>query len=163
METIEDGGLHCVGGIRLGSARCGIKTHSDQPDVALVVSEAPASAAGVFTRNSFAAAPVLWCRRLLPTDNARAVLINAGNANACIGEQGERDVRDWAGLADELRAAWERHARFPDPDAEVRGRFVATNPGTDGVWVGRTRVGGTFALSGVQPNFWRHSDCTIEN
>jgi|GEM_PF-5369650 len=66
-------------------------------------------------------------------------------------------------LADELRAAWERHARFPDPDAEVRGRFVATNPGTDGVWVGRTRVGGTFALSGVQPNFWRHSDCTIEN
>ncbi|MFO7956662.1 MAG: bifunctional glutamate N-acetyltransferase/amino-acid acetyltransferase ArgJ [Candidatus Brocadiia bacterium] len=105
METIDDGGLHCVDGILLGSARCGIKTHSEQPDVALVLSEAPASAAGVFTRNAFAAAPVLWCRRLLPTDSARAVLINAGNANACTGEQGERDVRASTGLVADLVSA----------------------------------------------------------
>ncbi len=104
MEPIPDGGLHCVAGIRLGAARCGIKTQSQQPDVALVVSKGPASAAGVFTRNAFAAAPVLWCRALLPTDNARAVVLNAGNANACTGPRGEQDVRDCAGLVAELLA-----------------------------------------------------------
>jgi glutamate N-acetyltransferase/amino-acid N-acetyltransferase len=105
LERIDNGGLHSVDGILLGSARCGLKTHSEQPDVALVLSETSASAAGVFTRNSFAAAPVLWCRRLLPTDNARAVLINAGNANACTGEQGERDVRDCTRLVADLLSA----------------------------------------------------------
>jgi len=105
MERIDDGGLVSVAGIRVGSARCGIKTHSEQPDVALVVSDRPAFAAGVFTRNSFAAAPVRWCRTLLPAEDVRAVVINAGNANACTGRQGERDVRTCVELVADLMVA----------------------------------------------------------
>lgn len=66
-------------------------------------------------------------------------------------------------LADELRAAWQAHYRFPDFDATVHGRFVATNPGTDGVWIGHTRVTGGFSLAGVLPHFWRLCDTVVED
>jgi len=73
-----------------------------QPDLALVVSERPAAAAGVFTTNKFAAAPVHWCRSRLPAADARAIVINAGIANACTGRQGEEDVQSAASLVAEL-------------------------------------------------------------
>ncbi|MFW6189665.1 MAG: bifunctional glutamate N-acetyltransferase/amino-acid acetyltransferase ArgJ [Planctomycetota bacterium] len=102
MEKIEGGGVLTAQGFRAGAARCGMKQAEGEPDVALVVSDEPAAAAGVFTTNRFAAAPVRWCRRRLPTEQARAVVVNAGNANACTGEQGRRDVRATAELVGEL-------------------------------------------------------------
>ncbi len=92
MEMIEDGGFVSAGGFRVGSARCGLKRTPDVPDVALLVSDGPSRAAGVFTTNCFAAAPVRWCRTLLPASDVRAVAVNAGNANAATGRQGEKDV-----------------------------------------------------------------------
>lgn len=56
------------------------------------MSEAPAAAAGVFTTNRVCAAPVHSCRRRVPTANARAIVINSGNANACTGQQGQDDA-----------------------------------------------------------------------
>jgi glutamate N-acetyltransferase/amino-acid N-acetyltransferase len=93
METIPDGGILSPGGFRAGAARCGVKSAEGEPDVALLVADGPASAAGVFTTNRFAAAPVLWNRQLLPSARMRAAVVNSGNANSCTGERGAADVR----------------------------------------------------------------------
>jgi glutamate N-acetyltransferase/amino-acid N-acetyltransferase len=102
MERIPDGTILSPAGFRAGAARCGIKTAEGQPDVALIVSDRPAAAAGVFTRNRFAAAAVLWNKQRLPGAELRAAVANAGNANACTGPQGLRDVRTTAELVGEL-------------------------------------------------------------
>ncbi len=96
MTLIEGGHLLTAEGFRAGSAACGIKDTAGALDVALLVSDSPCTVAGVFTQNRFAAAPVQWCRRLVPGQAARGVAINAGNANACTGEQGCRDARETA-------------------------------------------------------------------
>ncbi len=57
-------------------------------DVALLVADAAAAAAGAFTRNKVKAAPVLICQRRLRQGQARAIVVNSGNANACSGEAG---------------------------------------------------------------------------
>jgi glutamate N-acetyltransferase/amino-acid N-acetyltransferase len=86
-----------LGGVRLAGVAAGIKP-SGKPDVALLVADADVSCAGVFTRNAFAAAPVKLCRAHLHESGGRirAVVINAGNANACTGERGERDAQRMA-------------------------------------------------------------------
>lgn len=68
-------------------------------DLAMVVSDRPAMAAGVFTQNRVAAAPVVLCKERLPRADARGIVICSGNANACTGEQGMRDARRMAALA----------------------------------------------------------------
>jgi glutamate N-acetyltransferase/amino-acid N-acetyltransferase len=73
--------------------KAGIKPGSDRPDLALVASDRPASAAAVFTANRVQAAPILVDREHLRRGSARAAVLNAGNANACTGEQGMADAR----------------------------------------------------------------------
>lgn len=74
-------------------ARAGFRKEG-RADLALVVSDAPAAAAGVFTRNLFPAAPVQVGRAMLAArPTARAVLINSGQANACTGDEGVRLCR----------------------------------------------------------------------
>ena len=98
METIPDGSILSAAGFRAAAVHCGIKTSRDQPDIALIVSDGPATAAGTFTTNRFAAAPVEYCRDILPSEGIRGVAVNAGNANACTGPQGRRDVEATAAL-----------------------------------------------------------------
>ncbi len=88
------GGVTAPLGYLASGVHCGIKQH--KRDLALVVSEAPASVAGVFTTNRVKAAPVLWCQEVVRRGTARAVVVNSGNANACTGEQGWQDVREMA-------------------------------------------------------------------
>jgi len=85
--------LTSVKGLRASGVRAGIKA-SGNPDVALLVSDAPMTCAGLFTQNHFAAPPVLLSRRHLASTAGlvRAIVINSGNANACTGVQGERDA-----------------------------------------------------------------------
>ena len=71
--------------------RCGIKP-SGNPDLALIVGDGSFAAAGVYTRNQIVAAPVVLCRDRTPSSSIRAVVVNSGNANACTGEQGDRDA-----------------------------------------------------------------------
>ena len=93
-------------GFRAAGVAAGLKA-SGAPDVALVVNDGPASvAAGVFTTNTVAAAPVLWSRQVLTTGHLRAVVLNSGGANACTGPEGFGDthrtaehVADVLGLA----------------------------------------------------------------
>ena len=70
-------------GFRFSAAAAGLKPQ--RRDVALVVSDVPAAAAGVFTQNRAAAAPVQDGRTRVPAEGMRAVLLNSGNANALTG------------------------------------------------------------------------------
>ena len=80
-------------GVALGTAAAAIKNW-DRADVVLIALDAGAHGAGVFTQNRFFAAPVAVCREHLEHDTAtRALLINAGNANAGNGRQGIDDAR----------------------------------------------------------------------
>jgi glutamate N-acetyltransferase/amino-acid N-acetyltransferase len=77
----------------------GVKRDTSRLDCALVVSDVPAVAAGVYTTNLVYAAPVAVDRARTPGDGFRAVAINSGNANACTGERGLRDAERMAELA----------------------------------------------------------------
>ncbi len=89
------GGITAPQGFRAAGIACGIKRTAD-PDLALIVSEAPAAAVGMFTRNRAVAAPVVWTRKILPTPALRAVIVNSGNANACTGVTGLQDAEAMA-------------------------------------------------------------------
>ncbi len=79
-------GLESVPGYTFSSIKCGIR-YPDRLDYALILSEKPCNAAGLFTRNKVTAAPVKLCRARL--DNPlRAILVNSTNANACTGKEG---------------------------------------------------------------------------
>ena len=77
-------------GFRFAGAHAGLKPV--RRDVALVVSDVPAAAAGIFTINRAAAAPIVDARPRVPSPAIRAVLVNSGNANALTGAQGLADV-----------------------------------------------------------------------
>jgi glutamate N-acetyltransferase/amino-acid N-acetyltransferase len=80
-------------GYRYAGIHCGVRQGRDRSDLALIVSDTPAAAAGVFTQNRVRAAPVRVCQERLPRGDARAIVICSGNANACTGQQGLRDAR----------------------------------------------------------------------
>ncbi len=90
-----------IPGFRFAAIAAGIKK-AGGPDLALMVAEAPAAAAGVFTRNRVKAAPVLICRERLRQGQAQAILVNSGNANACTGPGGLAAARETAGIVAEL-------------------------------------------------------------
>jgi acetylglutamate kinase len=78
-------------GFRFAGMHAGIKP--GRKDLALVVSDVPAAAAGCFTVNRAKAAPVRDAETRLPAQGVRALLMNSGNANALTGRAGEEDVR----------------------------------------------------------------------
>ncbi|MCC6766291.1 MAG: bifunctional glutamate N-acetyltransferase/amino-acid acetyltransferase ArgJ [Deltaproteobacteria bacterium] len=82
-----------VPGFLFAGVACGIKA-SGRPDLALIVSDVPAVAAGVVTRNRVKAAPVRIVMERLERGRAQAVVINSGNANACTGAAGMKVARD---------------------------------------------------------------------
>jgi glutamate N-acetyltransferase / amino-acid N-acetyltransferase len=91
--------MHLPTGYRFAGVHCGLRaSEPGRLDLALVVSDRPAAAAGVFTRNRVAAAPVHVCRERLPRADARGFVVCSGNANACTGERGLADARRMAEL-----------------------------------------------------------------
>ncbi len=83
---------HLADGYRYAGIVGGLRQEPNRRDIAVVISDRPAAAAGVFTRNRVCAAPVRVCRERLPRADARGIVICSGNANACTGEQGLRDA-----------------------------------------------------------------------
>ncbi|MHA2049356.1 MAG: bifunctional ornithine acetyltransferase/N-acetylglutamate synthase [Promethearchaeota archaeon] len=82
-----NGGITSPKGFHATGNHIGIK--ENKKDLAIVFSEVPAIASGVFTRNVVKAAPVLWDQSLIQNQNLiQAIVINSGNANACTGEIG---------------------------------------------------------------------------
>jgi glutamate N-acetyltransferase/amino-acid N-acetyltransferase len=86
-------------GFRLAGVHCGLKRDPRKQDLTLVVSDVPAAAAGVYTKNLVYAAPVALDRSRTPSDRIRAVVVNSGNANACTGLRGLSDAQEMARLA----------------------------------------------------------------
>ncbi len=78
-------------GFRASGVRAGIKA-SGKPDVGLLISDTPATAAAVFTTSRVVAAPVIVGREHISSGKLRGVVVNAGNANACTGKQGMKDA-----------------------------------------------------------------------
>ncbi len=70
-------------GFKAGGIHCGIRKNKDKKDFALIVSDVPCAAAGVFTRNLVKGAPVLVTKRNIANGVAQAVICNSGNANTC--------------------------------------------------------------------------------
>src|SRR5687767_8675409 len=92
LREIE-GGVTAPSGFRASGLHCGIKA-SGKPDLSLIVSDTPASAAGVFTINLAKAAPIYLCQHHLAASGgrAKAIVTNSGCANACTGPQGVADA-----------------------------------------------------------------------
>ncbi|MDY7014047.1 MAG: bifunctional ornithine acetyltransferase/N-acetylglutamate synthase [Cyanobacteriota bacterium] len=103
---VVSGGVTAPKGYKAAGIAAGLKP-SGAPDLALILSDTDAIAAGVFTTSQVRAACVDYCRsRLQAKASARAVLCNAGQANAATGEQGWQDALETAQLlADTLKIA----------------------------------------------------------
>src|SRR5882724_8125303 len=94
-------------GFKAASVFCDIKKlgtgkgseKGQKRDLALIVSDVPATVAGVFTTNQICAAPVKVSRRAAAKDFARGIVVNSGNANAATGSRGMRDARSMIHLA----------------------------------------------------------------
>jgi len=100
------GGLEKVPGYRFSAVECGIR-YDGRLDYCLIVSEGLCNAAGVFTTNKIAAAPVKLCRERI-NGPIKAILANATNANACTGDHGylnakklTRDIAERTGVPPE--------------------------------------------------------------
>src|SRR6202012_5741219 len=92
-------------------------------DLALIVSEKPATVAGMFTTNQVCAAPVKICVERMKRGTAQVVVVNSGNANACTGKQGMADAREMVSFT-------ERSLNLPKGSVLVgsTGRIGVTMP-----------------------------------
>lgn len=90
-----------VAGVTLGGRAVGLKK-SGKPDLMVMAFEPGTVVAGTFTRSRCPSAPVDWCRRHLGGGEARALVVNSGNANAFTGKAGDRTVAATAEAASAL-------------------------------------------------------------
>ena len=103
METIymkKISSKHIVSpkGFTAAGVHCGIK--QEKKDLAILVSEVPASVAGVFTTNAVQAAPLKVTKEVVyNSQKMQALIVNSGNANACTGKQGLADAYEMQALA----------------------------------------------------------------
>lgn len=82
-----------IAGVKLAAAQSGVR-YKDRDDVMLAVVPAGATIAGVLTRSKCSSAPVDWCRKNLARGKVRAIVVNAGNANAFTGKAGDKAVEE---------------------------------------------------------------------
>jgi len=96
------GGITSPRGFRASGLHCGVKRA--KKDLALIVSDVPASCAGTFTQNRVPAAPVVVDKeQIARSPYIRAIVVNSGNANACTGVRGMEDARAMIGATARAR------------------------------------------------------------
>lgn len=86
-------------GYRFAGIHCEVKPNTTKKDLALIVSDLPAVAAGVYTTNLVCGAPVQFDRSRTPDKGFRCLTVNSGVANACTGERGLKNAELMADLA----------------------------------------------------------------
>jgi len=92
FSIINEGSITTPAGFKAGGLHCGLKK-TTRNDIGAIVCDVPATAAAVYTTNIFQAAPIKVTKEsIAASGKLRAMLVNSGNANACTGEQGERDA-----------------------------------------------------------------------
>ncbi|MFC2033730.1 bifunctional ornithine acetyltransferase/N-acetylglutamate synthase, partial [Chloroflexota bacterium] len=100
IEVIPSGTVTSPKGFQAGTVSAGIKeSATDKLDLGILFSEAPCTAAAVFTSNRIKAASVILSQQRLQNGKAVAVVANSGCANACVGEPGMADTIEMAELA----------------------------------------------------------------
>ena len=100
--TENSNGIADCPGFRSSGVHCDVRgTGNPRPDLALLVTDTPCSVAGVFTLNDVCAAPVKLCKSIISQkgDAVAGCVINSGNANACTGEQGDKNAATMARIA----------------------------------------------------------------
>jgi glutamate N-acetyltransferase/amino-acid N-acetyltransferase len=132
-----------IPGFRFAGVAAGVKKPgSDRLDLGLVVADAPAAAAAVFTRNRVKAAPVLVSQARIKRGLLRGVVVNAGNANACTGARGLRDAEGMTELA--AQAVGARASDLAVCSTGVIGAPLPMDRIDDGI----TRAGAELSESG---------------
>ncbi len=127
------GGVTAPCGYRAAGVEAHVK-YANRKDFALIVSDQPASAAGLFTTNAVAAAPVRLGRERLAGGRLRAIAVNTGFANACTGETGMQNAREMSRMvADALDI----------PDGEV----LVASTGVIGMNLPMDRIAAGIALA----------------
>lgn len=148
MKIIK-GGVTQPQGFLANGLSCGIK-RSGKPDLSLIYSERASIAAGVFTKNSIKAAPLLVSQKHLRRHKARAVIANSGNANCFTGEFGLRYARQMA--SDTATAL-----NVPEAEVLVASTGIIGKPlpikkisdATPALTKGLSRKGGGLAARGI--------------
>jgi glutamate N-acetyltransferase / amino-acid N-acetyltransferase len=129
---------------RLGTGKGSNK--GQKRDLALIVSEVPATVAGMFTTNQVCAAPVKVCMERVKKGAAQAVVVNSGNANACTGKQGLKDAREMTATAAAVYDRRKLTTRIPSAVTDRRYKILAEH-----VLVGSTgRIGVTMPMENVK-------------
>jgi glutamate N-acetyltransferase/amino-acid N-acetyltransferase len=96
-NLIPSGSVTSASGFLAGVVHAGIKSE-DELDLAVLCSEVPCKAAGVFTTNQIKSAPVILSQKHIAKGRAQAIVVNSGCANACMGGQGLADALGMANL-----------------------------------------------------------------
>ena len=90
--TFIEGGVTAPAGFTANGILCHIKTSRKTNDTALIFSEKPCNAAGVFTQNRVKAESVKLTKKNIANGRIQAVIANSGNANCCTGAQGAENA-----------------------------------------------------------------------
>jgi glutamate N-acetyltransferase/amino-acid N-acetyltransferase len=98
FNLIPSGSVSSASGFLAGGVHAGIKSEGEL-DLAVLCSEVPCKAAGVFTTNQIKSAPVILSQKHIAKGRAQAIVVNSGCANACMGGQGLADALGMANLA----------------------------------------------------------------
>ncbi|WP_238915116.1 bifunctional glutamate N-acetyltransferase/amino-acid acetyltransferase ArgJ [Clostridium sp. YIM B02555] len=102
--TYINGGVTAPKGFLASGIHCGLKPGSLKKDLALIYSEVPAAAAGMYTKNKVKGAPIYITKEHLTNKKSQAIIINSGNANTCTGDDGLQKAKKMASLqAKELK------------------------------------------------------------
>ena len=115
-----DGGVCAAKGFKAAGVRCGIRKNHSKKDLALIVSDVPASAAGVYTTNLVKGAPIYVTKANIADGTAQAVICNSGNANTCNANGIE--------IAEGMCALVEKHAGVKAKDVIVASTGVIGQP-----------------------------------
>jgi len=119
MNFIE-GGVCAAKGYKASGVHCGIRKNKTKKDLALIVSDVPASAAGVYTLNLVKGAPILVTKKNIENGIAQAVICNSGNANTC--------NADGIEIAEGMCALVEKHTCIKAEDVIVASTGVIGQP-----------------------------------
>ena len=99
IRVLQDGSVTTPEGFLAAATYAGLKSYrKDKLDLGLIFSELPATAAGTFTRSLVRSPSVDLCQLHIASGSARAIIVNSGCANCCVGSQGRKDAEEVASL-----------------------------------------------------------------
>lgn len=106
INFIDGGSVTSPQGFSAGATYAGLKTFAeDKLDLAIIASDSPCTAAGVFTTSTIKSPTVSVNQAHLKTASPKGIIVNAGIANACVGEQGYKDAEEMASIAASILSA----------------------------------------------------------